>query len=79
MQQHPSSTKFIAVPSEAPPTQDVSHPPPPLPPPRIHLTPWLRVTNCEQVHFAGWGYADTRFELNAQGHVCLTGSRYPFR
>jgi hypothetical protein len=23
----------------------------------------------QQVHFAGWGYADTRFALNAQGQV----------
>ena len=32
----------------------------------------------DQVRWNGWGYADTKFELNKKGQVQLSGTRYLF-
>jgi hypothetical protein len=34
--------------------------------------------STSELRWNGWGYADTTFGLNQNGHVVLSGSRYQF-
>jgi alkyldihydroxyacetonephosphate synthase len=52
-------------PTAAPPAAGRIHPPPPTADPR------------DAVRADGWGFADTTFAVTPEGHITVTGSRYP--
>lgn len=62
MKQQPPPSPSSAA---APPAAQRIHPPPPAPDPR------------GAVRGDGWGFADTTFALTPEGHITVTGDRYP--